>query len=217
MFDAVNELNAHGHVVLDQIVAADVMDSVAIELEDTLSETPHSSNRTRRIHSSAVLQSKAVQALFRHELVMAINDQILGPNCVKYQISSIQGIAVDQGAAHQALHRDDDIFRLPHPHLTFELNVMWAVTDFTKENGATRLINGSHTWPTGRSPENDPIWAATMKKGSALLWLGSTWLPPHQVRQLDESLQRLLGYELKGTSTLGWVNGMDPRTYLELE
>jgi ectoine hydroxylase-related dioxygenase (phytanoyl-CoA dioxygenase family) len=53
---------------------------------------------------------------------------------------------------------------------------MWALTDFTEANGATRVIPGSHL--ADHSPEYghpfDSI-AAEMPKGSVLLWHGSLW------------------------------------------
>ena len=183
------------------------------------------------------------------EQIIGVMDRLLRPNCVQYQLSSVQGIEVGPGAVDQNLHRDDDIFRLPHPHPVFEVNVMWAVTDFTPENGATRIIPKSHLWPSGQKPSRGSGVRVGMKSGSVLLWLGSTWhgaganttdqcrigvyagyslgwlrqeemmylaLPPESVAPMPEVLQRLIGYELKGTSTLGWLDGRDPRSVLEL-
>lgn len=127
---------------------------------------------------------------------------------------------------------------------------MWAITDFRIENGATRVVPGSHAWPSGQTPKLHSETAAAMPGGSALLWLGSTWhgaganrsthprmgvyagyslgwlrqeesmtlaLPPEVARAFREPLQRLVGYELKGTHTLGWLDGRDPRDVLGLD
>jgi ectoine hydroxylase-related dioxygenase (phytanoyl-CoA dioxygenase family) len=148
------------------------------------------------------------------------------------------------------LHRDDDIFRLPHPHPCFEINVMWAVTDFTAQNGATRVVPGSHHLASGETPDPCEATAVEMTAGSELMWQGATWhgaganhtqmprvgvyagyslgwlrqeemmylaLPPDAVRPMAEALQRLIGYELKGTMTLGWLDGRDPRKVLALD
>ena len=207
-------------------------------------------NATARIHSHVLAGAPVLQARMIEPAILAVLDRLLGPNCVRYQLSSLQGIEVFPGGTDQGLHRDDDIFRLPHPHPVFEVNVMWAVTDFTPENGATRVVPKSHVWPSGQTPEPGGGVVAAMPAGSALLWLGSTWhgaganqtgrsrigmyvgyslgwlrqeemmylaLPPESVRPMPEALQRLIGYELKGTMTLGWLDGRDPRAVLGLD
>jgi ectoine hydroxylase-related dioxygenase (phytanoyl-CoA dioxygenase family) len=65
---------------------------------------------------------------------------------------------------------------LPKPHPPTVCNSMWALTDFTEENGATRIIPGSHL--ADHSPtygqHYDSI-AAEMERGSVLVWHGSLW------------------------------------------
>ena len=248
--DAVEKLHARGYAVLENLVPDDLMDNVASELARHFGEAGViSSNNTNRVHSRILANSPALQNQIVAPDILAILDEVLTPNCIKYQLSSIQGIEVQPGALDQGLHRDDDIYRLPHPHPVFEVNVMWAVTDFTEENGATRLIPNSHGWSSGRLPDEESPIQAAMPRGSALLWLGSTWhgaganctqtpriglyagyslgwlrqeetlylaLPPDQARLMPETLQRLIGYEIKGTCTLGWLDGRDPREVLGL-
>ena len=69
------------------------------------------------------------------------------------------------------LHRDEDLWPFPN---TSEImaNAMWALDDFTVENGATRLIPGSHLWPRDREPQPGEAVAAVAPAGSAILWLG---------------------------------------------
>ena len=245
-------LNRRGYAVIESLVEPSAMDLVAAELrphfDSAASERRH--NATDRIHSRVLATAPELQQRMVDPVVLGVMDLILGPNCVRYQLSSVQGIEVHPGAADQSLHRDDDVFRLPHPHPVFEVNVMWALTDFTAKNGATRVVPGSHAWPSGKTAEPGSEVLAVMPKGSVLLWLGSTWhgaganrtdrprigvyagyslgwlrqeetmylaLPPESVRGMPENLQRLIGYELKGTSTLGWLDGRDPRDVLGLD
>lgn len=51
-------------------------------------------------------------------------------------------------------------------------NAMWMLDDFTEENGATRLIPGSHRWPRDREPLPGEALTAEAPKGSVVLWLG---------------------------------------------
>ena len=54
-----------------------------------------------------------------------------------------------------------------HPH-------HGALKDFTKANGATNVVPGSHLWEPAREPEPREILQAEMPAGSALIYLGST-------------------------------------------
>jgi ectoine hydroxylase-related dioxygenase (phytanoyl-CoA dioxygenase family) len=53
---------------------------------------------------------------------------------------------------------------------------MWAITDFTEANGATRIVPGSHR--SAHDPEYGRSYdtiAAEMRRGSVLVWNGSLW------------------------------------------
>ena len=70
--------------------------------------------------------------------------------------------------------------RLPRPHPPLAINAIWALTDFTRENGATLAIPGSHRRPTipkyGQAyGESDGVIAVTMKAGSILLFNSALW------------------------------------------
>jgi ectoine hydroxylase-related dioxygenase (phytanoyl-CoA dioxygenase family) len=251
-------LQEYGLCIVDGLADAGTMAALGAELTPLFEAIPMEGNgtaaprnRTRRIHSRLLASSPSYGALVLHPLVRAVCGKILGPHCVRDQLSSVQGIEVWPGAGAQELHRDDAIFRMPRPRPEMELNAMWAVDDFTAENGATRVIPGSHRWADGRKPgPADAVVVAEMPVGSVLIWLGSTWhgaganasprprrggyvgyslgwlrqeetlylaLPPAVARCLPEPLQRLIGYELKGTMTLGWLDGGDPRRVLEVD
>jgi ectoine hydroxylase-related dioxygenase (phytanoyl-CoA dioxygenase family) len=107
-----------------------------------------------------------------HENVLPVIEGVLDGGCL---ISSLSSIAIDPGETAQPIHADDMVIPLEKPHRPIVCNSMWALTDFTDENGATRLVPGSHKKPSpdyGGTYETIP---GAMKKGSVLIWDGSLW------------------------------------------
>ena len=108
----------------------------------------------------------------------APRDPVHGPNCHHYRVHFGGGIQVWPGGGLQPLHREMDTYRpfIEHepgqPDYVVAMN--WAITDFTAENGATRIGLGSHRWPADRAPTEGDEAQAVMPKGSVLFWLGRT-------------------------------------------
>ena len=106
-------------------------------------------------------------------------DPKVGPNCHHYRINASVAMQVSKGGSNQPLHRDEFRYlpyyvRVPEgPELT--IAVMVAVSEFTEENGATRVVPGSNRWPADRKPEEHEVIQAAMPKGSIMMWLGSVW------------------------------------------
>lgn len=131
--------------------------------------------RTKRLHS-LFGKSARTQDLVVHDKVLEIMDLVLAPWCDTYQLNSNSITAIGPGETLQPLHRDDLLYPLAHPS---ERNacatVFWALTDFTEDNGATRLIPGSHMWDDERVPLDRETVGAVMPKGSFCAFLGSTY------------------------------------------
>jgi ectoine hydroxylase-related dioxygenase (phytanoyl-CoA dioxygenase family) len=100
-------------------------------------------------------------------------EKVLDPGLL---ISSLSSIAIGADESAQMIHADDQVINLPKPHPPIICNTMWAITDFTEENGATRLCPGTHTQDHSPEPfgHYDSI-PAVMSKGSVLVWVGSLW------------------------------------------
>ena len=77
------------------------------------------------------------------------------------------------GEVAQTIHRDTGFYPIQNPSPPLTLATMWAVTDFTEENGATRIVPGSHRWTDDRTPEVAEIVQADMPAGSVLIYNGS--------------------------------------------
>ncbi len=108
-----------------------------------------------------------------HPNVLPIVEKVLDPGLL---ISSLSSIAIGSDEQAQPIHSDDQLIPLPKPHPPLICNTMWAITDFTEENGATRLCPGTHA--ADHSPdllEHYDSIAAEMPRGSVLVWVGSLW------------------------------------------
>jgi ectoine hydroxylase-related dioxygenase (phytanoyl-CoA dioxygenase family) len=110
-----------------------------------------------------------------HPLILAAANELLGPYCERIQLHLTQTIDILPGQAAQILHRDRLAWGgyIPKP-IEPQFNTIWALTEFTEENGATHVIPGSHDWPLDRNPQspNESI-QATMSRGSVLCYSGT--------------------------------------------
>ena len=108
-----------------------------------------------------------------HPVVLPVVERVLDPGCL---VSSLSSINIGPGETAQPIHSDDQLIPIPKPHPPTVCNTMWALTDFTEENGATRVISGTHladASPDYGSPyDSEP---AVMRRGSVLVWHGSLW------------------------------------------
>jgi len=107
-----------------------------------------------------------------HRQVLPIVEGVLDAGCL---ISSLSSIAIDPGETAQPIHADDMVIPLDKPHRPIVCNSIWALTDFTAANGATRLVPGSHREPNPQYGGDYETVAAEMAAGDVLIWDGSLW------------------------------------------
>lgn len=130
--------------------------------------------QTRRL-IGLIGKSPAYGELVTSPILKDLRDIVLGPACYETQIHGTAAMSVGPGAVNQSLHREEDSFQhfqFPRPPLV--IACMAALTDFTRQNGATRMVPGSHRWEDGRSATPEEIVSAEMPAGSLLVWMGRT-------------------------------------------
>jgi ectoine hydroxylase-related dioxygenase (phytanoyl-CoA dioxygenase family) len=130
-------------------------------------------DRTKRL-GGLLRRSEAAREMAVHPVVMALADAVLQPQCARYQLNFSGIMQLLPGAKAQELHRDADLYPFRHPCPPMLMPTMWALTDFTADNGATALVPGSHRWAEERDPTADEIVSAVMPAGSLLVYLGGT-------------------------------------------
>jgi len=175
----VGEIGLQGYTVLHDVIDPALCDEIAADLErleSQLNVVPASNlfegRHTTRIYNLLV-HGPLYQKIPVHSAVLPVVERVLDPGLL---ISSLSSIAIGPGQEAQPIHADDQLIPLPRPHIPIICNTMWAITDFTEENGATRLVPGSHLSDEAPNPLQpyDTI-PAEMSKGSVLVWVGSLW------------------------------------------
>jgi ectoine hydroxylase-related dioxygenase (phytanoyl-CoA dioxygenase family) len=168
-------LDRDGYVVLTNLLSPEECDELRAELTALLGRTGRNAfegHRTQRVYS-VLEKTRAVDRLVDHPRVLALLDRLLLPN---YLLSQLQVINIRPGEEAQLLHPDDGIYPVARPRQDLSAATVWAIDEFTGDNGATVLIPGSHRWPDGRTPADaDPRRSAVMPAGSCVLFLGTLW------------------------------------------
>ena len=172
-------LEQDGAVILEDALNSNELAQIDFDSHDELAKVPNCKGyfygfSTRRV-GSMVGKSEVCQTMATNKTILEVMDHFLLPNCSDYQLNLSQLISIGPGEKQQIIHPDDPMFPFEHKSsMQVMLNAMWAIDDFTVENGATHLVPGSHTWPRDRHPTEGEVIQAEMKKGSCLIYLGST-------------------------------------------
>ena len=168
-----------GYTILERVLDAGACDELADalhHLERELNAAP-AHNIFEGLNTVRIYNLLARGAVFErlavHAGVLPVVEGVLDRGCL---VSSLSSIAIGPGEAPQPIHADDQLIPLPRPHVPIVCNTMWAITDFTAENGATRLVPGSHRSAEAPDPfaEHATV-AAEMPRGSVLIFNGSVW------------------------------------------
>lgn len=165
-----------GYVILPDLISRDVIAAIRSETEPFLEydgRNEFEGHKTRRIYS-VIEKTLACNPLVEHPLVLALLDRLLLPN---YLLSQLQVIDVLPGEVRQPLHHDDGFYPLARPRKPVGAALIWALDDFTAENGATLVYPKSHRW--GDVPSSDidtsKLVPAVMTAGSAVFFVGTLW------------------------------------------
>ena len=173
------EIAEQGYTVVpdafDVALAAELLadlDRLHDELDVQPAGNGFEGHRTLRVYNLLV-HGPRWQQVPVHPNVLPVVERVLDRGCL---ISSLSSIDIRPDEVAQPIHADDQLIPIPKPHPPTVCNTMWALTEFTDANGATRLVPGSHLADANPEygGEYDTI-AAEMPVGSVLVWHGSLW------------------------------------------
>jgi ectoine hydroxylase-related dioxygenase (phytanoyl-CoA dioxygenase family) len=105
-------------------------------------------------------------------LILEVVGSRLGPG---FQLSAPVGICIGPGEKRQPIHRDDGVYPVARPHGDLVVNTMWALDDFTEDNGATVLFPGSHSWTDQGPDDKHAKVIAVMPAGSVMIYVGGLY------------------------------------------
>ena len=166
-----------GYAVVRDAIDADTLAAVAADLQPYLdaAHTGHEAfmgSLTKRF-GALIAKSRAVQGVIMHPTVLAVADHALLPSCAAYRVHYTGVMHLEPGEKQQVLHRDTSLYPFANPCPPLTVATMWAITDFARSNGGTRICPGSHKWTNDRVPARSEVVATEMPAGSVLIYVGN--------------------------------------------
>jgi len=128
--------------------------------------------RTIRMHGLTEKLSSGAE-LIELDPVVRWAERLMEPVSGAIRLSAAESIDIGPDEPDQYLHRDSDSWPVvPIMDAPVIVNAIYALDDFTLENGATNVLPGSWEWEKERHAEKHEIVRAVMKAGDALCFRG---------------------------------------------
>ncbi len=173
------EIEERGYAVAENVIPSELREALLDRIDHGMQkfEIPFGENAFLGHQTRRIFNLLARDRLFETPPVfpgtLPVIERVLDSECL---LSSLTAIEMNPGQARQPLHSDDGSYGFPRPSPTYVLVAMWAITDFTEENGGTHVVPGSHLRERrprrGDEPEAIQV---EMDAGSVLFYDGSLW------------------------------------------
>lgn len=204
-------LEQDGYCIIKNVISRKIIAQINHDLDPVFAQTPFCTGgfygeRTKRF-ARLLLRSSEIGILVQCETVLEIARSILEPYCDRIQLNLSQAIEIHPGAPTQFPHRDQDMWQAAKGHAEYLINVMWPLTPFTRENGATMIWPNSHGVAAldPDAPASHPV-IAEASPGSAILFLGST------LHGAGANISRNVRRAVIISYSLGWLKPYENQT-----
>ena len=192
-----------GAVILDNVLSDGFIAALREETDPYMEHTSNGEDHFAGHHTTRtgglLVRSAKCRELIEHETILNPCNEFLAPYCERVQLHLTQIIRIRPGETAQTIHRDRWAWGKHLSHLEPQFNTIWAITDFTSENGATQVVPGSTQWPDDQEIQPEQITQAEMKAGSVLVYSGSVF----HSGGANTSDQDRVGINI--TYALGWL------------
>jgi ectoine hydroxylase-related dioxygenase (phytanoyl-CoA dioxygenase family) len=192
-----------GAVILDDVLTEGFIAALREETDPYMEHTSNGEDHFAGHHTTRtgglLVRSEKCRELIEHQTILNPCNEFLAPYCERVQLHLTQIIRIRPGETAQTIHRDRWAWGKHLSHLEPQFNTIWAITDFTSENGATQVVPGSTQWPDDQEIQPEQITQAEMKAGSVLVYSGSVF----HGGGANTSEQDRIGINI--TYALGWL------------
>lgn len=185
--DIMTAVDADGGAIVREFISPELLQKLNEELDADIAATRAGADsgndflaafwgaQTKRFTRLAA-RAPAFAELLDHELMHQWAQRQFASD---YWLNTGQAMIVGPGEKAQVLHRDIVIWppiqQLGRDGPPVLVSILLALSDFTQEVGATRVVPGSHRWEDFSDiPADVATVSAVMPAGSALLYLGKT-------------------------------------------
>lgn len=174
-----DHLRRWGYAIVDDVADQATMDRLAAEAEPWIGASDtgrdeYDGKHTRRT-GALIHRCPTSRELVMHPMAIGTVGAFLD-HVTSFQLHLTQIISIEPGETQQKLHRDQmafDFFAFP-PDYHVQCNTMWALTDFTVENGGTHVLPGSSGLPDDEALAM-PGAQVEMRRGSVLFYDGKVF------------------------------------------
>jgi ectoine hydroxylase-related dioxygenase (phytanoyl-CoA dioxygenase family) len=202
--EIVEAVQTDGAAILANVLDEALLQTVAADLSPWVQSTPGGRDAFTgfNTHRTGALVARAptTRGMVMHPTIVELAKTFLEPFAKRIQLHLTQVIKIGPNQPSQPLHRDRLAWGGYIPReIEPQFNTIWALTDFTEENGATRVVPGSPSWDDDRRATDDEKAQAVMAAGSVLLYSGSVIHGGGENRSDEERIGVNITY------TLGWL------------
>jgi len=184
--DVLGGLESDGGVIVRDLLSSDTIDRFKADITETAEQHRPGAvtagermaefwgSETKRFTRLA-WRSPAFEQILLAPTLLGVADELLLPACDDYWLNTGQMMIIGPGETEQMSHRDAGnwmhLCTPTGPEIT--VSCMYALDDFTAENGATRVVPGSHRWDDYQtSPTSDQYATAEMRAGDGMIYTG---------------------------------------------